>query len=284
MTKMAAVRGGLYGAAGTASTTVMMAARTACEAAGLVPAWLRMSCVVLLSAGTVQLDAQVDSATKEPAMQAPTLTVRGCVDFEVTGRGDALQWERADWVALHTRPGGSHHYEARFKLLYSEKGIYVLFDGTDKQLTATMQQDFQELWTEDVFECFFWTDEQHPVYFEYEISPLGRELPILIPNLNGRFLGWRPWQYEGARRTRKAVSARGGRCAPHANVSGWRAEVFIPYDLLQPLGNVPPQPGTRWRANFYRVDYDEGRTTAWDWARVGPSFHEYRSFGTLVFE
>ena len=157
----------------------------------------------------------------------------------------------------------------RFKLLYSATGIYVLFDGTDQKLTATMTEDFLDLWNEDVYECFFWTDERYPVYFEYEISPLGYELPILIPNFEGRFLGWRPWHYEGDRRTRKKVSVSGGPQESHATVTGWRAEVFIPYDLLKPLQNVPPQPGTRWRANFYRVDYDGGNSTSWDWAPRG---------------
>ena len=67
-------------------------------------------------------------------------------------------------------------------------------------------------------------------------------------------------------------------------VKGWKAELFIPYDLLSPLRNVPPSRGARWRANFYRVDYDGKKPTGWDWARVGPSFHEYEKFGTLVFE
>ena len=45
-----------------------------------------------------------------------------------------------------------------------------------------------------------------------------------------------------------------------------------------------PSERARWRANFYRMDYDDKTTTSWDWARVGTSFHEYRKFGTLVFE
>jgi hypothetical protein len=58
--------------------------------------------------------------------------------------------------------------------------------------------------------------------------------------------------------------------------------VFFPYALLRPLQNVPPKPGTRWRGNFYRMDYD-GKPTQWDWAPVGPSFHEYEKFGDLIF-
>jgi hypothetical protein len=157
-------------------------------------------------------------------------------------------------------------------------------DATDKKITATQTEDFQDLWKEDVFEVFLWPDERDSLYFEYEISPLNVELPILIPNLGGKFLGWRPWHYEGERKTRKATAAVGGSLQSGAPVRGWKAEVLIPYDLLTPLRNVPPKPGTHWRANFYRMDYDDAKTTSWDWARVGPSFHEFQKFGTLVFE
>ncbi len=223
------------------------------------------------------------AAEKTPPKK-PTIHVLQCEDFEVTGRGDAAQWKKSEWVALEKRANAKHDYGARFKMLYSPKGVYVLFDGTDKILTATMTEDFLDLWNEDVFECFFWTDERHPIYFEYEISPLGYELPIIIPNLDGKFLGWRPWHYEGDRKTRKAVTSYGLPQTPKTEVAGWRAEVFIPYQLLEPLGNVPPKPGTHWRANFYRVDYDDKKATEWDWARVGRSFHDYRSFGTIIFD
>lgn len=213
-----------------------------------------------------------------------TIHISSCADFKVTGRGDASAWSQVAWVPLTCRPGGSLEYRSQFKMLYSTTGIYVLFEGEDKKLTATMREDFLDLWNEDVFECFFWTDEAHTLYFEYEISPLGFELPILIPNLNGKFLGWRPWHYEGDRRTTKAVTMIGGPQESGAAISGWRAEVFFPYDLFRPLGNVPPKPGTRWRANFYRVDYDADQPTSWEWARVGSSFHDFRNFGTLVFD
>jgi predicted TIM-barrel fold metal-dependent hydrolase len=211
------------------------------------------------------------------------LRVRPTEDFEVTGEGKAEAWKKVDWEPLHKRTAAGHPYETRIKLLYSKKGIYVLMDATDKKITAT-RKDFENLWEEDVFEVFLWPDERDSLYFEYEISPLNYELPILIPNMEGKFLGWRPWHYEGERKIRKATSCVGGARKSGAAVEGWKAEVFIPYDLLTPLRNVPPKPGTRWRANFYRVDYDDGKTTSWDWARVGPSFHEYKKFGTLVFE
>ncbi|MDB5306913.1 MAG: putative metal-dependent hydrolase of the TIM-barrel fold protein [Gemmataceae bacterium] len=215
---------------------------------------------------------------------ARELRVRPTEDFEVTGDGSAEAWKKAGWEPLSKRAGGPHPYETRVKTLYSKKGLYVLMDATDRKLTATIKQDFENLWLEDVFEVFLWPDERDPIYFEYEISPLNKELPIVVPNLEGKFLGWLPWHYEGGRKTRKATSAVGGEVKSGGEVTGWKAEVFIPYELLTPLRNVPPKPGTRWRANFYRMDYDDGKTTSWDWARVGPSFHEFAKFGTLVFE
>jgi hypothetical protein len=242
-----------------------------------------MLCGTLMIAISLAAGFQVSTVSAQQSSM-PTLTVKRCADFSVTGQGDAAAWEQSQWQSMQRRGQNGHDYTARFKMLYSANGVYVLFDGSDEVLTATLDKDFADLWTEDVYECFFWTDEAHPIYFEYEISPLGYELPILVPNLNGRFLGWRPWNYDGARQVRKAVAISGGPPQSMAKIDGWRAEVFIPFDLLKPLSNVPPKPGTRWRANFYRIDYDGGRETQWDWARVGINFHDFNNFGTVVFE
>jgi len=212
------------------------------------------------------------------------LRIQQTEDFAISGADEAPAWEKTDWEPLNLRSNDGHQYKTRVKMLYSATGLYVLMEAEDDKITATMKEDFLNLWEEDVFEFFLWPDEQYPVYFEYEISPLGFELPIIIPNFGGKFLGWRPWHYEGKRKTQKATTVTGGPKQSGAKVTGWKAEVFVPYDLLEPLQNVPPKPGTRWRANFYRVDYDQGKTTSWDWAPVGSSFHEFEKYGTLIFE
>ncbi len=222
------------------------------------------------------------AASSEAA--AKVMRIRQTKDFTINGRGDASAWKQAEWEPLHLRVTDGHQYQTLVKMLYSQTGLYILMEAEDRTITATMKEDFLDLWNEDVFEFFLWPDERYPVYFEYEISPLGYELPILIPNFDGEFLGWRPWHYEGKRKTQKATTVAGGRKRSGARITGWKAEVFVPYDLLKPLQSVPPEPGTRWRANFYRVDYDDGKSTSWDWARVGRSFHEFDKYGTLIFE
>ena len=150
-------------------------------------------------------------AVQAQAPDRPLLSVKPADDFKVTGTGDHAAWRQAEWTALRRRQPDGHPYDSRFKMLYSKTGLYFLMEGTDRKLTATMNEDFMDLWNEDVFEVFLWTDERYPVYLEYEISPLNHELPILIPNFGGQFLGWRPWHFEKDRLTRKATSAIGAR-------------------------------------------------------------------------
>ena len=206
--------------------------------------------------------------------------VRHTGDFTLTGDGSATNWNASEWLVLPQRNTAGVHYQTKIKILYADSGIYCLYDCEDKKITATLQGDFLDLYNEDVAEAFFWTDETVPVYFEYELSPLNYELPILVPNNKGTFFGWRPWHYEGNRRTTHKTHIT----KKDDVVTGWTAEFYIPYALLKPMTNIPPQKGTRWRANFYRIDYDNG-TADWQWQKVhNDSFHDYQRFGTLEFD
>jgi len=202
-------------------------------------------------------------------------------DFDISGKGNADHWQEAKWLKLSPRKESSY-LQTRAKALYSDSGMYFLFYNQDRKITATIQQDFEDLWHEDVVEVFLWTDEDFPIYFEYELSPLNRELVLLIPNLKGKLLGWRPWHYETKRLTRHKVWVDSSDAVEKQ--IHWLAEFFIPYELLEPLGNVPPESGTRWRVNLYRVDHDLGRSESWVWQPVEERFHEYKKFGTFIFE
>lgn len=230
------------------------------------------------------------SAVNEPVAHAQTtnpgpasIVIKKCTDFQLSGKGTSDNWNLTDWVPLIPRNPEDVDYETKVKVLYSETGIYFFFDCKDKILTSTFKADNLDLWKEDVVEVFFWTDETFPVYFEYELSPMNYELPIMVPNYKGTFLGWLPWHYEGDRRTRHMTSVSGGKMESGSSVTGWMAEFFIPFKLLAPLNNVPPVSGTKWRANMYRIDHDSGQK-AFYWQKTTKNFHEYTSFGTYIFE
>jgi hypothetical protein len=213
-----------------------------------------------------------------------TLTVRKTEDFTITGEGTSLQWNKTEWLPITIQKSSeATTLGTRIKVLYSDRGLYFLFFCEDQKITATIKEDFGALYNEDVAEVFLWPNESVPVYFEYEISPLNYELPILVPNMNDRFYGWKPWHYEGDRKIQHATSAQGGKKESNEQVKSWMAEFFIPYKLLQPIVTGTPKSGDRWRANLYRIDYDKA-ATYWSWQKTSGSFHEYKKYGTLQFE
>ncbi|HMH31928.1 MAG TPA: carbohydrate-binding family 9-like protein [Puia sp.] len=216
------------------------------------------------------------------AADSTLLMVDKTKDFQVTGDGSAENWRQSAWLMLPQRNSGKQGYQTKMKILYSDSGIYCLYHCEDTKITATLKEDFADLYNEDVVEAFFWTDEQVPMYFEYELSPLNYELPILVPNIKGTFLGWRPWHYEGNRKTRHAASIE----RKDNKVLSWTAEFFIPFLLLKPMPNAFPHKGSRWRANFYRIDYDidyDHHGADWSWQQTRTNFHDYEKFGTLLF-
>ncbi|SMO52700.1 carbohydrate-binding family 9-like protein [Fodinibius sediminis] len=217
------------------------------------------------------------------------LTVKKADNFTVDGKGSAAAWSETEWVTIPQRnqATGESSMATRMKILYSDTGLYFLFECEDQTLSATMDADFMNLWKEDVVEVFLWPDTQEPTYFEYELSPLNYELPLLISNHStegSRDLSrWRPYMYESDRQTRHQTSVEGGPKTSGASITQWTAEFFIPFKLLRPLNNISPKSGTEWRANFYRVDYDK-ETTTYAWQAVEKTFHQFQKFGTLRFE
>lgn len=217
------------------------------------------------------------------ASEPGALLVRRCNDFKITGDGSSENWKAAEWTSLKVRGKSDNVYETKVKVLYSATGIYFLFSCGDRKLVSSMKEDNMDLWNEDVVEVFLWPDEAYTIYFEYELSPLNYELPIMVPNFGGKFLGWLPWHYEGERKIVHQTTVVGGNKESGAEVTGWMAEFYIPYKLLTPLNNVPPLSGTRWRANMYRIDYDNGEE-AFAWQAVSGTFHEFKKFGVFIFE
>ncbi|MGF1586492.1 MAG: carbohydrate-binding family 9-like protein [Bacteroidales bacterium] len=240
---------------------------------------MKILTIIILISGLYLMDQQVESETRnnEPG----SMTIMKSPDFEITGNGQASEWNNTKWEVIPQRNNNeSVNYSTRVRILYSETGIYFLFDCGDKVINSTLQADNLKLWEEDVVEVFLMPDEKYPLYFEYQLSPLNYELTILIPNLDGNFLGWLPWQYEGERKTRHETSIVKD---SNGSVEGWIAEFFIPWKLLTPLITDPPKKGDTWKANMYRLDYDKGMTR-FSWQKTDINFHEPHNFGTFIFE
>lgn len=212
------------------------------------------------------------------------LLVRKCQDFNISGNGSNLEWGKASWNMLIKLDLGGEDYLSKFKIMYSSKGIYLLFEGMDNKITTNFNKDFDNLFEGDVFEVFFHPDPKMPLYLEYEINQLNNELVLMVPNLKGKIYGWIPWRYENERRVLKKTNIKGGKMEQDGIIESWSTELFFPYELFSPLSNVPPKSGTIWNSNFYRLDYDSGKMIKWAWAPVKQSFHEFKKFCPIKFE
>jgi len=214
----------------------------------------------------------------------PPIKVKRTDNFSLENN-DILYWNQTNWIKLTQldKYGKSTEYETKVKILYSDKGLYFLFVCEDNLLNASYESDFSPLWKEDVVEVFIWPDENFPVYFEYEISPLNYELPLMVSNIEGEMTRWVPFMYEENRKTRHSTIIEGGPKRYGASIKQWTAKFFIPYKLLRPLNNIPPKKDTQWNINLYRIDYTQRGDIKWAWQPISKSFHEYHKFGTLIF-
>ncbi len=211
--------------------------------------------------------------------------VEKTTDFSFKNDRIEENWANAKWVSLtQIRGENKMGYYTRVKALYSVTGVYFLFECGDKVLTSNFHSDFEKLWTQDVVEVFIWPDKNRTDYFEYELSPLNYELPLLISYRQEALTKWRPFlYYDSNTQTRHRTLVEGGEKVNGANIKKWIAEIFIPYKLLPPLNNIIPERGTKWRVNFYRIDYDSKNISWWAWQPIERSFHEYMKFGTFTF-
>lgn len=216
-----------------------------------------------------------------------TLTVRKVDDFTISGKGDFSGWEKIGWSNLAKLDTGSINYESKFKMLYSATGIYLLFSGEDNKITTKVYNDFEAIYNGDVFEAFFLPVPQKPVYFEYEVNQLSRELILTLSKINNQLYSWMPkYPVEESRKPiKKMVNVLGGNAEVGGIITGWTAEVYIPYTILGLLPENPPASGTVWNANFCRLDYDGGKMIKYSWTpTIVKSFHEIEKFRSIKFE
>lgn len=229
-------------------------------------------------------DWEILSFKKERIIEENIILIRKVDDFNLTGNGNNSNWEKAKWNVLTKLDKGGQDYESKFKILYSYKGLYVLFSAQDSKISTTYDVDFDKLWNGDVFEIFFHPDPQLRKYFEYQVNPLNKELVIIIDR-SKEVHNTGLQNYEGNRRIKKKVEVLGGKAEMASPINSWTTELFFPFELLKDLPNSPPVPGTVWNANFARIDYDTDNKIRWSWTpTIDYTFHELEKFRKVRFE
>ena len=219
------------------------------------------------------------TAMAYPLTVQDTLRVNKVLPFEIDGAGTNASWNATNWVNLIQLDSSSLQYPSKFKILYADSGVYVLFSGLDKKITSPYKNDFEDLFRADVFEVFFHPEPSTPIYLEYEINAYNAELVLLVPNLSMKTFGWAPWKYTGKKKVVKKVKVH----EQNSEMYKWTAELYFPFKLFIPLQNLDVKKGVCWNANFYRLDYDDTKMVKWAWAPIVKSFHEFEKYGVIQF-
>ena len=164
------------------------------------------------------------------------------------------------------------------RAFWTDSDLYLLFVSPYTELNlwlpADNTKDRLKLWDRDVVEFFLgddWTDIKH--YREFEVAPTGDWVDLAIDlNKQSYEADWNSgWQ-------------RLGRIDQQHHV--WYAAARVP---LKSVSEQPVKPGTKWRANLYRIDGlgDDPQRHFMCWQPTcvvnrDPN-HVPEHFGTLIF-
>ncbi len=169
--------------------------------------------------------------------------------------------------------------KTEIKGFWTDTDLYLLFACPYRTLNLFLppQNDKARrgLWDKDVVEMFLgddWENIRH--YREYEIAPTADWIDLAIDlDHRGQGQGWQSgWK----------LTAR-----IDGNAKIWYAACRIP---LKSVSEKEVKPGTRWRANLYRIDGDgsgpQRRFMCWQPTCAGKrdSNHVPENFGTLIFD
>ncbi len=193
---------------------------------------------------------------------------------------DPASWPWSELSSLPPlRPAsgtGEARYPTQTRICADPERLYVNFECQDPDIWGTLTERDAAIYDEEVVELFIAAGEADPItYYEFEISPLGTVLDLVVHSPNGDRRGLRAdfaWDCPGLW---TAVHSE-----PHNQ--RWTATFSIPWRSL--AAEEGPLPSV-WRANFYRIERPHGQApdfTCWSPTYTEPAdYHRPARFGYL---
>ena len=256
-------------------------------ATAVVVAW-KVWEVASLAAGAsippVAQTPQMDTASKVCEVSSPTATFsvpHVSQPRELNTDPHSLVWSHASstWIGRDcTHQIDYPKLKTEVRGFWTDTDLYLLFISPYKELNlwlpADNSKDRLNLWDRDVVEIFLgddWANIRH--YREFEIAPTGDWVDLAI-DLEHESYGaaWNSgWQRQGRIDEKNHI---------------WYAAARVP---LRSVSEKSVMPGTKWRANLYRIDGlgpdSQRRFMCWQPTCVvnrDPN-HVPEHFGTLLF-
>lgn len=204
---------------------------------------------------------------------------------QIDGSLDEAAWSTAVPLPPFRRAqdGSEPRFPTELRLCWDDRCLYAAFSCKDTDIRGTLTQHDDPIYKEEVVELFLCPNGDLRHYFELELSPRNVLFDAKVFNPEGdrrTMLVQTEWHTPGIQ---TAVGVSGTIENPNDVDIGWIAEIALPFADLGLPG--PPAPGTRWRANFYRIERGEvTEFTGWSPTLTDPAdFHVPARFGTIEF-
>ena len=211
--------------------------------------------------------------------------------ISIDGKLDERAWDKAVEASLtETNTGNPVPLKSTVKLLWDDSYLYVGFYCEDPDAWATLTEEDDPLWNEEVVELFIDPDGNGSNYYEHEINPINVKVDLFVINAgksrNGKIEGWFEWDFKSIK---SAVYVDGDGKKEGTNDKYWVVEVAVPFEDLWETPHVPPRDGDMWRMNLYRIERGKSGDTSDDWYAAfnptkRPSFHTPWEFGKFYFK
>jgi hypothetical protein len=176
----------------------------------------------------------------------------------IDGRLDDAAWTLAPWTTDFVDIEGAGRppplLRTRARILWDRRYLYVAAELEEPHVWATLMERDAVIFHDDDFEVFLDPDPTRPGYYELEVNALGTvwDLRLTRPYREGGRAIDR-WDIGGLLH---AVGVRGTRNDPSDTDRGWSVELALPWAAFEEAGGKAPRPGSTWRINFSRVDWE----------------------------
>ena len=183
---------------------------------------------------------------------------------------------------VNTMNGSPVEQPAQARLLWDEQNLYIGFEFADRDVWGTLEKHDDKLWTQEAAEVFLDPDGDGKTYVELQVSPRNVTFDSWLPGYRQNDNAW-----DSGMQT--AVKVDGTLNQRDDKDTSWTVEMRIPMSAvkgrLETVKVCRRKSGTEWRANFFRMDQENGKpqtASAWSPPLVG-DFHALDKFGSLVF-
>jgi hypothetical protein len=168
-------------------------------------------------------------------------------------------------------------------VLWDQTNLYIQFICQDKHISAVETKLNGSVYLDSCAEFFAMIDPQAGMdYFNLEMNCCGTMHLGFGPGRKNRRL----CTPEIAGQIKIATSVKGPTKQESPSDESWWIAAALPWSAIGQLAQkkVQPQPGTRWKANFYRCG---GSHEAYGvWSHIGcpnPDYHRPEYFGDIEF-